>query len=419
MNSNKMTGKARVGRAQMMLLWMGAGISISEVYIGGLVAPLGFAAGAAAIVAGHLIGCALLAAGGFVAYGSGLSAMGGVARYFGASGGRLIAACNTIQLLGWTVVMVVQAAGAVRGLLPALPFAPAALVLAALVLVWALLTGRPGGQRLQTAVVCLLAVLCAAIFAEASGLFGAAASSAGAVAGADGGTGAGLSFFMATELSAAMTVSWLPLVGDYSRDADGKTTAALAPFAGYFAGAVAMNLFGLYLMTASGLDIFGYLAARTGGTGAAGGGSLLPLAASAAVLLSTLTTAYLDLYSAAASCSLLFPKLGRRRSIAAGGLLVAAVCAVFPPEAFGGFLEGFLSAIGMVFGPVYAVLFADAALRSPEWEGRWALRKLGAAAVGMAAYRVCERFGAGIPTLIGMAAAASAYLAARRKPISK
>jgi purine-cytosine permease-like protein len=336
-----------------------------------------------------------------------------VSRYFGGSGGRLISVCNTVQLAGWTVVMVVQAVSAVRGLLPALPYAVTALCLSALVLVWALITGRPGGSRLQSVIVCLLAVLCLALFAEASGLLGTApASLAAALPAADG-----LSFFMAVELSAAMTVSWLPLVGDYSRDADGTGTAAAAPFIGYFVGAVAMNLFGLYLMTASGLDIFGYLAARSA-DGAAGGGpgaaSPLRAAASAAVLLSTLTTAYLDLYSAAASSRLFLPRWSVRKSIAVIGLLTAAVCTAFPPEAFGGFLEGFLSAIGMVFVPVYAVLFTDAALRSPAWDGRWAARKLAAVLIGMAVYKVCERNGFGIPTLISMALASSAYLAIRR-----
>jgi purine-cytosine permease-like protein len=40
----------------MLLLWLGAAISISEIYTGGLIAPLGFAAGAAAILLGHAVG---------------------------------------------------------------------------------------------------------------------------------------------------------------------------------------------------------------------------------------------------------------------------------------------------------------------------------------------------------------------------
>ena len=44
----------------MFLLWAGAAISISEIYTGGLIAPLGFQKGLLAIIVGHIIGTALL-----------------------------------------------------------------------------------------------------------------------------------------------------------------------------------------------------------------------------------------------------------------------------------------------------------------------------------------------------------------------
>lgn len=42
------------------LIWFGAAVSIAEIVTGTLFAPLGFAKGLAAIVLGHIIGCALL-----------------------------------------------------------------------------------------------------------------------------------------------------------------------------------------------------------------------------------------------------------------------------------------------------------------------------------------------------------------------
>ena len=42
------------------LIWFGAGVSIAEILTGTYLAPLGFQKGLAAIIVGHVIGCALL-----------------------------------------------------------------------------------------------------------------------------------------------------------------------------------------------------------------------------------------------------------------------------------------------------------------------------------------------------------------------
>ena len=44
----------------MALIWFGAGVSIAEIITGTYFAPLGFSKGILAILAGHIIGCALL-----------------------------------------------------------------------------------------------------------------------------------------------------------------------------------------------------------------------------------------------------------------------------------------------------------------------------------------------------------------------
>ncbi|MDR2770627.1 MAG: putative hydroxymethylpyrimidine transporter CytX, partial [Clostridiales Family XIII bacterium] len=74
----------------MLLLWIGAAVSISEIFTGGLLAPLGLGKGFAAIVTGHLIGVALLAFGGRVSFERGENAMGAVALSFGGTGGKLV-----------------------------------------------------------------------------------------------------------------------------------------------------------------------------------------------------------------------------------------------------------------------------------------------------------------------------------------
>ncbi|MDR0623332.1 MAG: cytosine permease [Treponema sp.] len=377
------------------LLWAGAAISISEIYTGGLLAPLGFGRALTAIILGHLIGTGLLALGGYVSFTRRRSAMDSAAFSLGRNGGRLAALCNVVQLTGWTVVMVVQAGSAVTALFPALPFAPAALVLGFLVLLWALIFGSPA-QWINGAVVILLALLSGVLFWESAG------RAAGPAVFSEG-----LNFALALELSIAMPVSWLPLVGDYSYRAKDRFCASAVPFAGYFLGSVFMYGFGLFIALKTGGDFFALIAA-----------SRFRLIACAVVGFSTLTTAFLDLYSAAVSSTRITGRIINAKNLKAP-ILVIGVCAgvlsaVFPVERYSGFLTKFLTAIGMVFIPVYGVIFIDFFIKRPEDKSPLGINLPGSVAVlgGMAVYFLCTRHEAGIPTLLSIAAVAVLYIPA-------
>ena len=57
------------------LIWFGAGVSIAEIITGTYFAPLGFGKGIAAVLIGHIIGCAMLFLAGFIGGKTGKSAM--------------------------------------------------------------------------------------------------------------------------------------------------------------------------------------------------------------------------------------------------------------------------------------------------------------------------------------------------------
>jgi putative hydroxymethylpyrimidine transporter CytX len=373
----------------MFLLWVGAAISISEIYTGGLLAPLGFGKDLTAIILGHLIGTGLLALGGYISFIRRRSAMDSAAFSLGRNGGKLAAFCNVVQLTGWTVVMVVQAGSAVTAIFPRFPFAPAALALGLLVLLWALIFGSPA-QWINGAVVILLSALCAFLFWESAG--GAAGP---AVFPGD------LSFYLALELSIAMPVSWLPLAGDYSYRAKDGVCASAMPFAGYFLGSVLMYSFGLFIALKTGEDFFALIAA-----------SRFRFIACAVVVLSTLTTAFLDLYSAAVSSGRFITVKNPKAPILLIGSFAAILSAVFPAERYSDFLTNFLTAIGMVFVPVYGVIFIDFFMKRPENTSPPGINLPGLAAVlaGMAVYSLCARYEWGIPTLLSIAAVAVLYI---------
>ena len=92
------------------LIWFGAGVSLAEILTGTAFAPLGMAKGLAAIVIGHIIGCAMMLLAGLIGGRTGRSAMGTVELSFGRIGCLFFAALNVLQLVGWTAIMIYDGA---------------------------------------------------------------------------------------------------------------------------------------------------------------------------------------------------------------------------------------------------------------------------------------------------------------------
>ncbi|MDR1573931.1 MAG: hypothetical protein LBS24_06435, partial [Clostridiales Family XIII bacterium] len=191
---------------------------------------------------------------------------------------------------------------------------------------------------------------------------------------------------------------WLPLIGDYTASAKDPVCATGMPFAGYFAGSTLMYLFGLFIAISAGGDVFAFIAE-----------SRFRYLACGVVLLSTLTTAFLDLYSAAESSGRIVRAKTGRGPILVIGLFAAAVSVFFPVELYSSILERFLTSIGMVFVPVYTVIFLDFIIGGPVCARRLHTVKLLIALAGMAAYYLFGRYGIGIPTVMTVLSVAVLY----------
>jgi putative hydroxymethylpyrimidine transporter CytX len=363
----------------MLLLWIGASISISEVFTGGLLAPLGFKNGLITILIGHIIGTILLALGAYISFSRKINAMDSVAFSFGALGGKIVAICNLVQLVGWIVILVVQAGSAINGVFPVLPFWSITLILSVFQILWAIVFGSPGGRINDIAVV-LLASICVLFFIEAAGYGSAAPVLHGT-----------MGMVLGIELSIAMPVSWLPLVGDYASKADTKLCAVGMPFIGYFLGSCLMYIIGLFIAVTSGSDIFGFIAS-----------SKFRYVACAVILLSTITTNFVALYSAAVSSKQLIKTKGERLPIAIIGAFTLVAAVFFPVERFIVFIEHFLTSIGMVFVPVFMMVFLDYFFKKQKCAKgiNWQLVII--AFVGMAANKLFNQYEIGIPTVMGI-----------------
>lgn len=311
-------------------LWFGAAVSLSEILAGTLLAPLGLAQGLIAIVLGHVIGTTLLVLGGLIGAREGQSAMGTTEAAFGPLGRRLFAGLNVLQLIGWTAVMLATGADQAAGLAGG-PVAGWVVLLAGLIAGWAV-CARAGIGRLNTVAVASLMALLLAVFFR---LF-YVPEPASAAATASMRFGAGL------ELVIVMPLSWLPLIADYNRHAQRAGVASVLTWVGYALGSIWMYVIGLLMAVHfGGLDL-----------GALVAGVPAIAAALAVVLLSTVTTTFLDVYSAGVSARHLGLS-GPVRGLAIAVALLGTALALWVPT---GAYEGFLYAIGALFSPLYAVV---------------------------------------------------------------
>lgn len=327
---------------QCGLVWFGAAVSIAEIQTGIDIAAN--AHGTAfwptiwAILAGHLAGGLLLYAIGHIGAKLRASAMDCVKLPFGRYGGGLLSALNIAQLLGWTAVMVAQGAEAASALAPRLPFPVSACAIGALVAAW-IFIGLGGVSKINAVAMSLLMLL--TVFLSVK-LF-ASGSAPAADAAAD--TPAASPFWPVFEFSAAMPLSWLPLVADYTKDAKSPRLAPAVSAAIYTAVSCWMFAIGL------GVGL------RFPGEGFAG--AVLACGATAAGLLvvvfSTVTTTFLDAYSAGESAKSIFAKIPPKAFAVAVTAAGTAVAIFVGMESY----LDFLYLIASVFAPMAAVQVAD------------------------------------------------------------
>lgn len=347
------------------LIWFGAAVSIAEILTGTYFAPLGFGRGLAAIIIGHIIGCALLFAAGLIGGKARLSAMETVKMSFGHKGGLLFAVLNIVQLVGWTGIMIYDGALAANGVFAAGEWIWC-LVIGALIVLW-ILIGIENLGRVNTlamgALLVLTVILSFVIFGRGAAAFAA---------------GEAMSFGAAVELSVAMPLSWLPLISDYTREAEKPVKATLTSALVYGLVSCWMYVIGMGAAIFTGESDIAQILLKAG-LGAAG---LL------IVVFSTVTTTFLDAWSAGISSESIFSKL-KGKWVAVAATVIGTLGAIFLPL---GNITNFLYFIGSVFAPMIAIQIADFfILRRDESGSAFSLKNLIVWLLGFAAYRYLMR----------------------------
>lgn len=344
------------------LIWFGAAVSIAEILTGTYFAPLGFGRGLAAIILGHVIGCAMLFAAGLIGGKARRSAMETVKMSFGQKGSLLFVVLNIIQLVGWTGIMIFDGALAANGVW-ALGNWLWCLVIGGLIVLW-ILIGIENLGKINTVAMGALFVLTIMLSFV---IFGKGTMHAV--------SDEGMSFGAAVELSVAMPLSWLPLISDYTREAEKpvKATAASAIVYGLVSCWMYLIGMGAAIFTAES-DIAQIL--LKAGLGVAG---LL------IVVFSTVTTTFLDAWSAGISSESMHEGI-KGKWVAVAVAVLGTAGAIFLPLYD---ITDFLYFIGSVFAPMIAIQIADFFILRQDVSGRGvSVKNLIIWLLGFVAYRL-------------------------------
>ena len=315
------------------LIWFGAGVSIAEILTGTYFSSLGFGKGLAAILIGHVIGCLMLFLAGVIGGKSRLSAMETVKSSFGNLGGLVFAFLNVLQLVGWTAIMIYDGALAADGIFSAGRWIWC-LVIGALIILW-IVIGITNLGKINTIAMGLLflltLVLCKVIFFDGNVMTTAADDS--------------MSFGAAVELAVAMPLSWLPLISDYTREAKEPVKATAVSAIVYGLVSCWMYVIGMGAAIFTGESDIAQILLKAG----------LSIVGLLIIVFSTVTTTFLDAYSAGISSESIVSTIKGKYAAIAVTVIGTLGAILFPMDD----ITDFLCLIGSVFAPMIAIQIAD------------------------------------------------------------
>ena len=185
-----------------------------------------------------------------------------------------------------------------------------------------------------------------------------------------------LTFGAAVELAVAMPLSWLPLISDYTREAE-------KPFAATFASVVVYSLVSIFMyMIGMGAAIFtgeydiAQIMLKTG----------FGIVGLLIIVFSTVTTTFLDAYSAGVSSVSISSKIQEKWAAVVVTIIGTIAAIVYPMDN----ITNFLYLIGSVFAPMIAVQIADYFMlkKADAQKSAFQWRNLAVWLVGFVIYRL-------------------------------
>jgi nucleobase:cation symporter-1, NCS1 family len=337
-----------LGFVDTTLLWTNLGISLLVLVLPAYF-DLDLKRALLATVVGGVIGNAMLAVGGLIGADGRVPTMVLQRAPLGTRGSYIATVLNVLQCLGWAIfelIVIATAAGLLCDRLFGfrafwlwkLVFGVAAALLA--------LLGPIGFVRRFVRKFAIWAVAASLVYLTWWIVHGADVGSLWK----HGGTHHG-SFWLAVDTVVAVTVSWAPLVADYTRFSRDRRSAFWGTGIGYFLPTLYQFGFGSILVLSRGVDpnhpelIL---------TAIAGGGAAAALALLALTVDET-DEAFANVYSTAVSIQNLLPRVSQRSLIVLTSVVATAGALAIDMRSY----QRFLLLLGAVFVPLLGVLVAD------------------------------------------------------------
>jgi NCS1 family nucleobase:cation symporter-1 len=322
-------------------IWFGAGISIAEFWAGALLTPaLALYKVILLIILGHIIGNFIMGLISIEGEKVGVPTMVLTRVSLGIKGSILPSILNYLQLIGWTAIMLIIGASAVKIIFPHSFLGNYYLwivILGVLVTLWTYIGPKNWGgiEKISAVLLLLLSIWLTYITLNKFPLKALMSKS---------GTGA-MGAMLGLDLVIAMPISWAPVIADYSRFSKGRGGAFWGTFIGYFFSSSLFYFVGaLTNMAAGKADPIAIIAFYAIG-----------IPAMLVIVFSTATTTFLDVYSAAVSFQNILPKASAKKQILLVGMLGTLIALVFPIAKY----ESFLLLLGGAFVSLTGIMITD------------------------------------------------------------
>ncbi len=323
----------RTGLFTNMIIWFGVAISVSEIQAGiqiASAAPINSIW--VPLILGHIIGGIMLYFVCLIGAQLRVNAMESIKSTFGNFGSKFFATLNVLQLIAWVAVLNAQGALALMGLNIPISFALTCIILAVFIAIWVFI-----GLRRTSKITSIIMIILTALLVILSVKF-LAVSGYNLMPVTNSAT---LTFWNIFEISIAMPISWLPVISDYTKDADNPKKATALSALAYTVASLWMYFIGIEIVCMGTVDIS--QAILISGLGVPG---VLILA------LSTVTTNFLATNSAGESAKAIFNKLNPKIA----GVVVSFLSAILAISGIMDHYISFLYLISSVFAPMASVL---------------------------------------------------------------
>ena len=337
-----------LGLFDTTILWGNLGVSLLVLVAGALLVPaLSLPQALVAVLVGALIGNTMLGLAGLIGADARVPSMVLLRRPLGRAGSYGATVLNVAQCIGWAIFELVIIAAAASALSQSLLGFEArwawTIAFGALAAGLAYM-GPVSVVRRILRKYAIWVVLASLVYLTWWALRGA---DVGALWSAPG--EGGFSTWVGIDLVVALTVSWIPLVADYTRFSTSRRVAFLGVASGYFVAGVWMFGLGVLLVLGRGLSDPGALPAAVAAAGIASALALL------ALTVDEVDEAFANVYSTAVSLQNIVPQVSQRLLVA-GVAVVATLGALLIDLAS---YESFLLLLGSFFVPLFGVLLGD------------------------------------------------------------